>query len=455
MVELIPIDEDAPELTPRGNGGGGQMVPTETKIGDVVSMRRAAMLMPRQPSEVRRLIAEAAEMFGDTWDYRFPVKSKGETSWIEGPTIGCTMAVARAYGNCDVAHTRTEDEGNSWILYSTFVDLQSGFSLTRGFRQRKGQSTMGGDRARGEDIAFQIGVSKSTRNVVARALDDFVQYARQRARDRLSGSIAKRPDEYRERIKEYLGEAGYRLAAVEGAVGAKLAAWTPEQIAQVVRTLIAHKDGVLRDLDDVYAPKGADAVEAKPQEHEEISVKAEMGGADQYLGGTHGLAESPARAPEPEPATTPPIATGPAEPPKPRRGRPTNEEIAQRIMVRVVAVHPNDVGAVLRENAAAIERLPEHLRTEILTAAQGRQAEGDDEGELGDAGPLPAEPQPTEEPDDFPGDSYDDWLRDMYAAFAAARPEFRVAVKNRWAAEAKRFGDHAVKAVQEAYEGQG
>ena len=264
---LAPIDDEAPELLPRG-GNGGQLMPTETKIGDVVSMRRAAVLMPRQPQDVRRLIAEAAEMFGDGFEYRFPVKNKrtGQTEFIEGPTIGCTMAVARAYGNCDVAHTRTEDEGNSWVLYSTFLDLQSGFSLTRGFRQRKGQSRMGSDRERGEDIDFQIGVSKSTRNVVARALDDYVQYARQRARERLAGAISKRPDEYRERIKSYLGEAGYPLTAVEGALGAKIAAWTSEQIATVVRTLTAHKDGIMRDLDDVYRPRAADAVEATPQE---------------------------------------------------------------------------------------------------------------------------------------------------------------------------------------------
>lgn len=300
---MPPIDDDAPELMPRGDGDG-QMVPTETRIGDVVSMRRAAVLMPRQPREVRRLISESAEMFGDGWEYRFPVKNNktGKTEWIEGPTIGCTMAVARAYGNNDVAHTRTEDEGNAWILYSTFLDLQSGFSLTRGFRQRKGQSRMGADRSRGEDIDFQIGVSKSTRNVVARALDDYVQFARQAARSRLAGSIAKRPAEYRERITAYLDEIDYPLAAIEAALASTIAAWTAEQIATVVRTLTAYKDGILGDLDDVYRPRSA-TVEAMPQDMSATDRRSGKSSPDASRPSQEAQGE-PVRKPRPSPSKT-------------------------------------------------------------------------------------------------------------------------------------------------------
>ncbi len=262
---IAPIDEE-PELAPRPQQGEGQMIAMETKVGDVVQMRRGAVLFPRQPADVRRQIAEAAEMFGDEWEYRFEVKSKtGGASFIEGPTIGCTMAVARAYGNCDVAHTRTEEEPGAYVLYSTFVDLQSGFTLTRGFRQRKGQSRMGSDRGRGEDIDFQIGVSKSTRNVVARALDDYVRYAVECSRNRLVKSIEARRGEYLERIQAYLDASTYPLTAIEAALGAKMAKWSSEQIAQTVRTITAHKDGALRSLDDVYRPKAPEA-EAKPSE---------------------------------------------------------------------------------------------------------------------------------------------------------------------------------------------
>ena len=84
------------------------------------------------------------------------------------------------------------------------------------------------------------------------------------ARNRLAGAIAKRPDDYRDRITAYLEEVGYPLSAIEGALGAKLVKWTPEQIATVVRTLTAHKDGILSDLDSVYRPQST--VEATPHQ---------------------------------------------------------------------------------------------------------------------------------------------------------------------------------------------
>ena len=436
---MPPIDEDMPELRP-GPNGQGQMMPTETKVGDIVSMRRAAVLMPRQPAEIRRQIAEMAEMFGDAWEYRFPVRNSrtGQTEFIEGPTIGCTMVIARAYGNCDVAHTRTEDDVNSWVLYSTFVDLQSGFSLTRGFRQRKGQSRMGGDRSRGEDIDFQIGVSKSTRNVVARALDDFVQYARARARERLAGSIAKRPDEYRERISAYLSEVGYPLAAIEGAVGAKLKAWTPEQIASVVRTLTAHKDGILADLADVYQPKGkgADATEATPQDATRPATAAP------------GRAREPEHIPEPpgEPVapTSMPARRSPG---RPKKAETVAREQALRAREIIAVIGSTDheyVNDVLDERAAEISELSAPWQDEVREAARKREAE---------TGELPADPDDSAllDQDERADDDYERWLQNMSAVMATERREFLVGRKNQFL-QSQPYGERGAAAVEAAFQ---
>jgi hypothetical protein len=460
MTDLLaPIDDDIPELLPRdgngGDGGGGMMMPAETKIGDVVSMRRAARLMPRQPKRIRLIIAETAEMFGDEWEYRFPVKNNktNQTDWIEGATIGCTMAVARAYGNCDVAHTRTEDDGPAWILYSTFLDLESGFTLTRGFRQRKGQSRMGSDRARGEDIDFQIGVSKSTRNVVARALDDYVRYARQCARQRLTGSIAKRAGEYRDRIKAYLAENEYPLASVEGALGAKIDNWSHEQIATVVRTLAAHKDGILGDLDSVYEPKpmGEAAPEEGPQPRQEPQEEAR---------------------PVAEPQTS-------AEPAAPAPGPAAGPDDGFSVMINGVVRRQrkraaDDLLEMLRHDCHSVAEIDELMGSygevigqlgkyaaEVETEAETQRAkylEQDQAGQPNDDEPQPADaavksdeyaPQDeTEQEDEDPGPPYYSmrapngsvlgsyspsiWLKNM-RDMVRARPAFRdaLALQNR------------------------
>jgi hypothetical protein len=393
-----PVDDDRPELLPQvGNGGGaGQLVPTETKIGDIVSMRRAAVLMPRQPAAIRREIAAMAEMFGEDWEYRFPVKNRrtGETDWIEGETVGCAMSVARAYGNCDVAHTRTEDEKTSWVLYSTFLDLQSGFSLTRGFRQRKGQSTMGSDRARGEDIDFQIGVSKSTRNVVSRALGDYVQYARKCAKERLTNAVAKRADEYRERIVSYLAEINYPLTAVEGATGGSIAKWSNEQIAAVVRVLSAHKDGTLRDLDEVYRPKPAEMAEARPQ----ALPQPEAASVEPAQPRQEAMPREPVRESQREPA---PASEAPTASDKPKRGgAPTNREMAAKYLLRIAQATDHAELDHLQQEPRYERLCNASFGAELELAIERARTRFDKEDDTPGTNPAEAQEADDGEPDD-------------------------------------------------------
>ena len=302
--------------------GGGAMpvgpgqVAMMTTTGGSLQVRRAALALPRDLGAVRRTISEMAEWGGDAWEYRFPVRSKGETQWIEGASIKCTNAVARAFGNCAIMTSKVDDIGDSWVIYSTFVDYQTGFELTRGFRQRKQQTTMRTDAGRAEDIVFQIGVSKSIRNVVNNALGDIVEYARAQARQRLSKRIGEDPDHYRERVRARLEEISYPLVKVEHHYNAKIGKWSVDQLAQVIKALTAHADGVLADLDQIYAPKGAD-----------IEAAAKPNGED-----ASGSRQEPAGAPAAEPGTeTAAEAAAPAGEPRRRKpGRPSKADLEAR-----------------------------------------------------------------------------------------------------------------------------
>ena len=148
------------------------------------------------------------------------------------------------------------------MLYSTFVDLQSGFSLTRGFRQRKGQSPMGGDRERGEDIDFQIGVVKSpaTSSLGRLTITSIRAAARPRrmaARSPSGRTSIKRAHPALSRGDRLSAERSRRRCRREdrGLVA--------RADRYVVRTLTAHKDRILTDLDEVYRPRAA-ADEAMP-----------------------------------------------------------------------------------------------------------------------------------------------------------------------------------------------
>jgi hypothetical protein len=201
-----------------------------------------------------RLLAAAA---GQDWYYRFPVKSKGGTTeYIEGPSIKLANDLARTFGNCEI-ETRVVDLGDSWLIYSRFVDLETGFSMTRPFQQRKSQRGMrvGDDRAL--DIAFQIGASKAIRNVVVNSLQTFADFAFEEARNALVDKIGKNLENYRMRTLEGLANKQIELLRVERVVGRAAKDWTAPDIARVIAMMRSIADG-MTTVDETFPVLGAE-----------------------------------------------------------------------------------------------------------------------------------------------------------------------------------------------------
>lgn len=211
----------------------------------------------RDDGEVLHKLKVLAAAAGENWYYRFPVrnKQKGTTDWIEGPSIKLANDLARIYGNCEV-DCRAQDIGDHWLFHARFIDIETGFSLTRPFQQRKNASKMGGDDDRRLDIAFQIGSSKAIRNVVVNALQTFSDFAFEEARNSLVDRIGKRLEEYRSRTVEKLS-AKIDIRRVEAVVGRPSKEWLAPDIARVIATARAIEDG-MASYDDAFPPLGAE-----------------------------------------------------------------------------------------------------------------------------------------------------------------------------------------------------
>jgi len=94
---------------------------------------------------------------------------------IEGPSIKCANMLGRCWGNCAVDTLPVQELDDAWVFTAAFIDLESGFTLTRQFRQSKNWTVYGKhDAERKDDIRFQIGQSKATRNVLLNALPDWL-----------------------------------------------------------------------------------------------------------------------------------------------------------------------------------------------------------------------------------------------------------------------------------------
>lgn len=258
--------------------GEGQLVayqqPGTVTISDaIITAQKVAV--ERDEGKVLAKIRTLANAVGEEFFYRFPVKSRGQTNWIEGPSIKCANNVARLYGNCQV-DTRIVDNGDSWIIYAKFVDYETGFSYTRPFQQRKNQGSIRGDADRQLDIALQIGISKAIRNVICNALETFTNYAFEEAKSAIVAKVGKNLDAYRDRVIGRLTEMKVDLHRVDFAIGRASKDWLAPDVARIITQLQAINDG-MATVDETWPPTAGGTAPPRPtrEEFKETPIQTE------------------------------------------------------------------------------------------------------------------------------------------------------------------------------------
>lgn len=265
----------------------------DTAMAQIVTMQNCGI--KRDLASVRqRIRAEATEM-GTGVYYSIPFKSRANgvetTNYIEGPSIRCAEMVARNYGNCTVQVDVKEDT-KAYYFAARFIDYETGFSITRLFRQRKNQNTGMGrsDPGRAEDIVFQIGQSKAIRNAVRAGLGYICDYAVEFAREGLIKKIEGKPDDYRNRLILRFEEMDVPLLHVERVVGLPAAKWNARHMARLVAEIQSVTEG-MAVAEDLWPSNAADAValqqaQERPRTGDE-AVRMD-GGSDEVPGQQQG-----------------------------------------------------------------------------------------------------------------------------------------------------------------------
>lgn len=157
-------------------------------------------IMARNPIERAKMLEQEAVVAGESFFYGW---GAGKNR-IEGPSVGLAMAAARIWGNCAVDFKEMQETDSSWVFTSYFIDLQTGFTLGRQFRQSKHSEVHGKhDPERKDDMRFQIGQSKAARNVVVNALPKWM----------ISRAVEAAKKGVRARIGKYIEQNGL-IAAV-------------------------------------------------------------------------------------------------------------------------------------------------------------------------------------------------------------------------------------------------
>ena len=206
-----------------------------------------AVQRPRSIARVVSKVLEEARLAGESFYYYWEVedRQKGRKVPVEGPSIDLAMSLARNYENCavDVDVTETPTHYN---FKGVFIDLQTGFTYTRLFRQRKSQklsARMDGDRQ--EDIVFQIGQSKTQRNAITRAMPGWlVEKAIETAKQAvLSGINPETIHLARLKVIDFFSKYGVSQAQIEAERGRVIDHWTPRDIVDLRGMATALKEG--------------------------------------------------------------------------------------------------------------------------------------------------------------------------------------------------------------------
>lgn len=306
---------------------GAPMQRTQGRYTTAVQVQR-----PRRLPEVEKSALAEAAMLAEDGFYGWGAGK----DHIEGPSVELANALARCWGNCAVEMEPMQETATAWIMTAAFVDLETGFTLTRQFRQSKEWVVHGRhDDARKDDIRFQIGQSKAVRNVILNALPAWlVRRALDQCRGGVRAALEKSVAQYglekvQRRALDRLAALGVSEARVLSVMGRRVAAGlTVEDLILLHGNIQALESGT--DTIDAVFPAGAEDPGTGAGTIPEGS--AGFGG---FGGSENATATPPVASPPtfpPSPPKSAPSATGGDQgaqtPPPRRRGRGVVEIVA-------------------------------------------------------------------------------------------------------------------------------
>jgi hypothetical protein len=330
MVERVKLAEPRTvEGFAQEMGSVPMVAPQHTNImttGAIITAQKVAV--ERDITKIMRNLTALAAAAGMDWVYRFPAGGKedgqggrGQTSYIEGPSIVLAMDLFREWGNCVLEAAPPIDEGSAWLFAARFVDLERGSSFTRFYRQRKTQKVMG-SADRQLDIVFQIGQSKALRNVVVGALQNMANFCVEEAKKNVLSRIEANPDRARQRIREMLDD----LKISENRIrpyyaGRSVANMTAPDLAKLGMELKSLQDE-MTTVDDLFP-------ERKAEEQPKVETKTET--APTPPPGSSQQETPPPASPSQEavPPNAQQQASPPADPPKAKRAPKKAEKPAE------------------------------------------------------------------------------------------------------------------------------
>lgn len=213
------------------------------QIAKETERRRPFVVAQKCPVQRNKLQACAAieeefKLAGAGAFFSWPVKDhkSGKSTMIEGIGIDGAMIILRNWGNCTYEVELSAENKRYWLFAATFIDLETGASFQRLFRQAKGTALSKSgryDEERAFDMMFQIGQSKAIRNAVLAGMPEWLK---QRAMESAKAGAAAQLGDLQKAINGCI--MGFkRLGASQGEMeaftGKPSHRWTNEDVVSL------------------------------------------------------------------------------------------------------------------------------------------------------------------------------------------------------------------------------
>lgn len=249
-------------------------VQVRTSYTQAIAVQRPRLLLDLKDSSgkittkgVVSLVCEEAAVCGQDFFYSW-TQGKGEKAkLVEGVSIDGAMIMCRQFGNCATEIRVAQESLAHWTFEATFIDIQTGWTFPRLYRQRKNESHQRGDRDRLADIAFQIGQSKALRNVIVSAMPGYlVRRAMHAAKEEALRGYKEQLPAYIEKAKKVYGDLGVSPEQLEAKLGKPQNMWTSEDIRLLIalhRGIMARETSVAQEF---AAPEPTPATNGAPAE---------------------------------------------------------------------------------------------------------------------------------------------------------------------------------------------
>jgi hypothetical protein len=231
-AQVEPAHDDPTQAALAQLGGGRGMIRTQTSYQTAITVQK-----PRDNNAIEMKVLDEASRAGESFIYSWQQNDKNSRSGkstIEGISIDGAMILFRLWTNCALPTDLVDETPTHYLLKAEFIDLETGVTLPRLFRQRKSGGPGGKmDADRKEDIALSIGISKVQRNTIVKAIPSWLQ---DRAVEAAKGSAAKKYADvatWAPQVIEYAKGLGVPEANVVARIGKPVAAWTPYDVLAI------------------------------------------------------------------------------------------------------------------------------------------------------------------------------------------------------------------------------